>query len=107
MADLTVDLVPTPGFVHVVLAVWVPDHGWLTTTPEPTHMPGGTIDEKVAFKARAGARAIMSALASPNAPSQTIPMGSRGNACSNCGGMMQPTGSCETCMTCGTSGGCS
>lgn len=29
-----------------------------------------------------------------------------GNACSECGGMMCRTGSCETCTECGTTGGC-
>lgn len=106
------DLPETPGFIHVVLAVWVPDQGWLTTRPAPTHMPEGTIDEKVAFKARAGARAIMAAFERETSKEKTqlpLPMAPShsGNSCSNCGGLMQPTGSCETCMTCGTSGGCS
>ncbi len=40
----------------------------------------------------------------------TLPMvrSKGGNSCATCGGInMLPTGSCETCMDCGTSGGCS
>jgi ribonucleoside-diphosphate reductase alpha chain len=29
-----------------------------------------------------------------------------GPACSNCGGMMQRTGACYTCSSCGNSTGC-
>lgn len=29
-----------------------------------------------------------------------------GNACYECGGIMQRTGTCETCTECGTTGGC-
>lgn len=29
-----------------------------------------------------------------------------GNACGVCGGMMVRTGTCETCTSCGTTGGC-
>lgn len=31
---------------------------------------------------------------------------STGNACADCGGMTVQTGTCHTCTSCGTSGGC-
>lgn len=36
---------------------------------------------------------------------KAVPVSS-GNSCFACGGMTVRTGSCETCTTCGTSGGC-
>lgn len=110
MSELSVDLLPTPGFVHVVLAVWVPEKGWLTSIPAVGHPYEGPLDEKVAFKAKLGARAIMHAFEKEEAkenPQLPLPMASYGNSCPDCGGMMIPTGSCEACSSCGTSGGCS
>lgn len=105
MSELTVDLNPTPGFIHVVLAVWVPEQGWMTSIPAPGHPMEGSIEDKVAFKAKMAARSIVHHFEAPKLA--TTIADHRGSACSNCGGLMQPTGSCETCMTCGTSGGCS
>jgi hypothetical protein len=105
MSELTVDLAPAPGFIHVVLAVWVPDQGWMTSIPGAGHPMEGPIEDTVAFKAKLAAKAIIRHFESPQLAA--APRDHRGGVCSACGGMTQPTGSCETCTVCGTSGGCS
>ncbi len=42
----------------------------------------------------------------PVIPAKVSPGGDLGPACEQCGGMMQRTGSCYTCSSCGNNTGC-
>lgn len=123
MSDLNITLPETPGLLQVVLAVYVPDQGWVATRPGPTGV-AGSIEDKVVSQARAAYNLMIETL--NGRPRQmepvTNPIGLRpghtngtkvhavpswsGNSCRDCGGAMVRTGSCETCTSCGSSGGC-
>lgn len=54
---------PIPLHAHVIIAAWVPDHGWLITRQGISHAPNTSLTsddftEAVAFVAKAGARAM-------------------------------------------------
>jgi hypothetical protein len=39
-------------------------------------------------------------------PVNATPQAADGPVCQNCGGLMTRSGSCHTCMTCGSTSGC-
>jgi ribonucleoside-diphosphate reductase alpha chain len=63
--------------------------------PQPTPQPGKTV---------AAAEAMTDT--PPVVPAKLAPGGDLGPACEQCGGMMQRTGSCYTCSSCGNNTGC-
>ncbi len=63
--------------------------------PETTHQPGKTV---------AAAEAMTDT--PPVVPARVAATGDLGPACEQCGGMMQRTGSCYTCSSCGNNTGC-
>jgi len=62
---------------------------------ETIHQPGKTV---------AAAEAMTDT--PPVVPAKVAPTGDLGPACEQCGGMMQRTGSCYTCSSCGNNTGC-
>jgi ribonucleoside-diphosphate reductase alpha chain len=62
---------------------------------ETTHLPGKTV---------AAAEAMTDT--PPVVPARVAATGDLGPACEQCGGMMQRTGSCYTCSSCGNNTGC-
>jgi ribonucleotide reductase alpha subunit len=91
-------------------------------SPEETKAHGGNGGSGSAAKGAPSASAPTASAAAPNAPASTSPAASftdsppvvparmqgldLGPACSQCGGMMQRTGSCYTCSSCGNNTGC-
>ena len=66
-----------------------------TPTARPRHQPGKTV---------AAAAALTDT--PPVVPAKIAGGGDLGPACEQCGGMMQRTGSCYTCSSCGNNTGC-
>jgi ribonucleoside-diphosphate reductase alpha chain len=66
---------------------------------------GGSAEPQAAPKAAQPAASALTD-APPVIPARISPAGDLGPACDQCGGMMQRTGSCYTCSSCGNNTGC-
>jgi ribonucleoside-diphosphate reductase alpha chain len=67
---------------------------------------GGSAESQATPKAAAKPAASALTDTPPVVPARMAPGGDLGPACDQCGGMMQRTGSCYTCSSCGNNTGC-
>jgi ribonucleoside-diphosphate reductase alpha chain len=74
-------------------------------TAAPAHTEnGGNGNGNGSSEAKPAAAALTET--PPVIPAKLSPGGDLGPACEQCGGMMQRTGSCYTCSSCGNNTGC-